>query len=73
MFLRVLAAELLWAMGATHLHPSSSWFLILLAEMPLQSSLCLPTLHSRLPALCGLTVFLLFPACTASLQGLHQG
>lgn len=64
----MLAAVLLWAMGASRLHPSSSWFLILLAEMPLQSSLCLPTLHSILPALCGSTPFLLFSAAHACMH-----
>lgn len=33
-------------------------------------SLCLPTLHSRLPALCGSTVFLLFSAAVG-LHALH--
>lgn len=35
--------------GRYCLSPSSSWFLILLAEMPHQSPLCLPTAHSSRP------------------------
>lgn len=34
-------------MDATHPRPSSSWFLIPLAEMPLQSPLCLTTAHTH--------------------------
>lgn len=59
-FCWVTAAELWWAMGATPLCPSSSWFLILLAEMPLQSPHCLPTPHNRLPVCSPLSVFLLW-------------
>lgn len=59
-FLR-LAAELWWAMGATRLCPSSSWFLILLAEMLLQPpSACLRhTAHCLLAA----SALQLGPAC----------
>jgi len=44
----VLDAPTWGPMGATHLRLSSSWLLILLAEMP-QPPPCLPTTHSSLP------------------------
>lgn len=69
-FLWMLAAAFWWAIAATCLRPSSSWFLILLAEMPLQSPS--PPAHTtQQAAACLHTAPTRFLLCSHGLACMH--